>query len=161
MNVVFIDTAVDFIRTYADATHHGKEEDILFREMKKKQMSKEHTDQMNDLINDHKISRKMTRELVAAKEKWLKGEQSAFPTILEKLEFITNFYPVHIAKEDKNFFLPIMKYFSKAEQEAMLEEGRVFDRKMIHKKYDKTVTEFEIARKIIPPKRQPNWLDFM
>jgi len=26
---VFVDTAVDFIRIYADRTHHGKEEDIL------------------------------------------------------------------------------------------------------------------------------------
>ena len=25
----FVDTAVDFIRVYADRTHHGKEEDIL------------------------------------------------------------------------------------------------------------------------------------
>ena len=33
---VFVDTVVDFIRTYADRTHHGKEEDILFRELKKK-----------------------------------------------------------------------------------------------------------------------------
>jgi hemerythrin-like domain-containing protein len=30
---VFVDTTVDFIRTYADRTHHGKEEDILFREL--------------------------------------------------------------------------------------------------------------------------------
>ena len=28
---VFIDTAVDFIHTYADRCHHGKEEDILFK----------------------------------------------------------------------------------------------------------------------------------
>lgn len=28
---VFVDTAVDFIRNYADRTHHGKEEGILFR----------------------------------------------------------------------------------------------------------------------------------
>ena len=27
---VFVDIAVDFIRVYADRTHHGKEEDILF-----------------------------------------------------------------------------------------------------------------------------------
>ena len=26
---LFVDTAVDFIRTYADRTHHGKEEDNL------------------------------------------------------------------------------------------------------------------------------------
>ena len=31
---VFVDTAVDFIRTYADRTHHGKEEDILFRDLR-------------------------------------------------------------------------------------------------------------------------------
>jgi hemerythrin-like domain-containing protein len=30
VDTVFIDTAVDFIRIYADRTHHGKEEDILF-----------------------------------------------------------------------------------------------------------------------------------
>jgi len=35
-DTAFIDTAVDFIRTYADRCHHGKEEDIRFRELKKK-----------------------------------------------------------------------------------------------------------------------------
>ena len=33
---VFVDTAVDFIRMYADRTHHGKEEDILFRDLSKR-----------------------------------------------------------------------------------------------------------------------------
>ena len=31
VNTVFVDIAVDLIRVYADRTHHGKEEDILFR----------------------------------------------------------------------------------------------------------------------------------
>ena len=47
---VFVDTAVDFIRMYADRTHHGKEEDILFRELKKKQLSVEHQKIMDELI---------------------------------------------------------------------------------------------------------------
>ena len=38
---VFVDTAVDFIRTYADRTHHGKEEDILFRDLVKRDLSAE------------------------------------------------------------------------------------------------------------------------
>ncbi len=33
---VLIDTAVGFIRTYADRTHHGKEEEILFRDLAQK-----------------------------------------------------------------------------------------------------------------------------
>ena len=39
---VFIETSVDFIKTYADRCHHGKEEDILFRELKGKNVSDEH-----------------------------------------------------------------------------------------------------------------------
>ena len=33
----FINKAVDFLRTYADRCHHGKEEDILFRSLNEKQ----------------------------------------------------------------------------------------------------------------------------
>lgn len=32
---VFVDTVVDFIKTYADRTHHGKEENILFADLGK------------------------------------------------------------------------------------------------------------------------------
>ena len=39
LDPIFVDTVVDFIRTYADRTHHGKEEDILFRDLEKKSMS--------------------------------------------------------------------------------------------------------------------------
>ena len=38
---VFVDIAVDFIRVYADQTHHGKEEDILFRELNNKPLNAE------------------------------------------------------------------------------------------------------------------------
>jgi hemerythrin-like domain-containing protein len=34
---LFIDTIVDFIKIYADRTHHGKEEDILFRKLSDKE----------------------------------------------------------------------------------------------------------------------------
>jgi len=53
----FVDTAVDFIRVYADRTHHGKEEDILFRELRKKPLSNEDRLLMDELIEDHIFSR--------------------------------------------------------------------------------------------------------
>ena len=46
---VFVDITVDFIRTYADRTHHGKEEDILFRDLKQKELSKENRQLMKFL----------------------------------------------------------------------------------------------------------------
>ncbi|MBN2395442.1 MAG: hemerythrin domain-containing protein, partial [Candidatus Atribacteria bacterium] len=75
LNVEFIDVAVDFIRTYADRTHHGKEEEILFRDCAKKEMSKEDRYIMDGLIQEHQYSRNTLKELIAAKEKYLQGDR--------------------------------------------------------------------------------------
>ena len=158
---IFIDNAVDFIRTYADQTHHGKEEDILFRELEKKDISKEHEKIMKELINEHIFARKTTGELVEAKEKYVKGDKEAIKTIIDKINTLIGFYPKHIEKEDKHFFIPIMEYFNKEEQDAMLQEGQVFDRKMIHRNYNNFVIDFEKIRDIKPKTTKENWIDYM
>jgi hemerythrin-like domain-containing protein len=135
---VFIDTAVDFIRTYADRTHHGKEEDILFRDLAKKQLSPEHARIMGELVEEHKHSRKTVGRLVEAKERYMRGEDTS-QEVVALLQELAHFYPVHIQKEDKHFFYPCMAYFTKAEQDRMLQEFYEFDRKMIHEKYGKLV----------------------
>ena len=53
INQSFIDTALDFIQTYADRAHHGKEEEILFRDLSKKKLSDIDKRVMNELIQDH------------------------------------------------------------------------------------------------------------
>jgi hemerythrin-like domain-containing protein len=40
VNPNLIDVTIDFIRTYADHCHHGKEEGILFRELSKNGLQK-------------------------------------------------------------------------------------------------------------------------
>jgi hemerythrin-like domain-containing protein len=142
VDTVFIDTAVDFIRTYADRTHHGKEEDILFRDLAKRQLSPEHSRIMNELVEEHKYSREMVGKLVKAKERYLKGEDTA-QEVIGLLSELAQFYPVHIQKEDKHFFYPCMDYFTKEEQDKMLDEFYEFDRKMIHEKYLKVVNQME------------------
>ncbi|MEN6319711.1 MAG: hemerythrin domain-containing protein [Syntrophaceae bacterium] len=138
VDTVFIDTAVDFIRTYADRTHHGKEEDILFRDMKKKQLAPEHANIMNDLIEEHKYARQTVGKLVDAKDRYLQGEDTS-QAVVAYLKELAQFYPKHIEKEDKHFFYPCMEYFTKEEQDKMLSEFWEFDRKMIHEKYTKVV----------------------
>jgi len=128
-------SAVDFFRVYADRTHHGKEEKILFRELKKKDISTEHRAIMDRLIGDHVEARKRVGELSAAQT-----EDEAIAC----LEFIVDLYPRHIAKEDKEFFIPVMEYFNKEEQAAMLKEGMEFDGSMIHKKYEAIISELEL-----------------
>lgn len=53
INLEFIDLAVDFIRMYADRCHHGKEEDILFRDLNQKPLSGEHKQIVNELVEEH------------------------------------------------------------------------------------------------------------
>ena len=142
VDTAFIDTAVDFMRTYADRTHHGKEEDILFRDLVEKPLSPEHLRIMNELVEEHKYSRETVGKLVEAKERYLKGENTA-PEVIAYLKELAQFYPVHIQKEDKRFFFPCMEYFSKEEKDKMLDEFYEFDRKMIHEKYLKVVAQIE------------------
>jgi len=142
VNPLFIDTAVDFIRIYADRLHHGKEEDILFRDLMKKKLSPEHARIIDELMEDHRYARKTTGMLVDAKERYLKGENT-IEEVISLMKELARFYPVHIEKEDKHFFFPCQEYFSKEELDKMLAEFYEFDRKMIHEKYEKIVNRME------------------
>lgn len=134
---VFIDTVVDFIRTYADRTHHGKEEDILFKELEKKQLVEKDRKAMAELVQEHIDARKVVGELVEANRKYADGDRKQLDTIADKLEFLIGFYPEHIRKEDDLFFPDTERYFSQKELDEMLESFWDFDRKMIHEKYQK------------------------
>jgi hemerythrin-like domain-containing protein len=140
-NPLFIDIAVDFIRMYADKTHHGKEEDILFRDLEKKDLSPNHDKIMKELIEEHKWARSIVGNLVAAKELYVKGNIDALNNIIDLMIELVKFYPDHIKKEDKHFFIPVMSYFNKEEQDQMLQEFWEFDKTLIHLKYKKVVEE--------------------
>ena len=146
VDVEFLMVAVDFIRTYADRTHHGKEEDILFRELAKKQLSQEHEKTMNELVEEHVSGRRMVSNLVNARESYVKGNVGSLKDIVDCIKKLVSFYPAHIEKEDKHFFYPSLEYLSKQEQDDMLQEFLEFDRKLIHEKYEKLVEEFEKER---------------
>lgn len=142
VNPVIIDVMVDFIRTYADRTHHGKEEEILFRDLAQKELTADLKKTMQELLDDHVWGRKTTAQIVAAKEIYLSGNEEKLLEIIRLARELGSFYPKHIEKEDKHFFYPCQEYFSKSEQEKMLAEFWEFDRKMIHDKYNKVFDEF-------------------
>ena len=143
VDTAFIDDAIDFIRTYADLCHHGKEEGILFRDLAKKQLSPEYKKTMDELIQEHVLARKMVGRLVSAKESFARGESTALKDIEDRLQQLSDFYPAHIEKEDKHFFIPCMGYFTEQEQDNMLQEFCDFDKNVIHEKYKRVVEHLE------------------
>jgi hemerythrin-like domain-containing protein len=142
-DLLFIDTVVDFVRTYADRCHHGKEEDILFRELKKKSLAAEHLRLMEELVKEHVWGRETTKGLSLAGGRYAEGDRAALPEITRLMRELAGFYPVHIRKEDKSFFLPVMGYFSQEEKQAMLEEEFEFDRALIHERYREVAEKAE------------------
>ena len=138
-----INTGVDFFRTYADRTHHGKEENILFRELSAKRLSDEHKKMMELLIQEHLFARQSMGRLSDANHSYIEGDEQALEQIVNELSLLVKFYPEHIEKEDKHFFIPVMDYFSQDELQNMLEKFWEFDRIMIHEKYKRTVEEIE------------------
>lgn len=141
---VFIDTAVDFIRIYADKCHHGKEEDILFRDLNKKDLPRELKNIVSELIEEHKTGRKVVAELVEAKLRYIRSEKNALPAILNSLRYLTDFYPIHIEKEDRHFFIPCMEYFSIEEKDQMLKEEGEFDKNLIHQIYKAKIGDMKL-----------------
>ena len=140
---VFIDRVAGFIKNYADRCHHGKEEDILFRDLKAKGLSADLAQIMNELIEEHKVGRQMTRELLSAKEHCMADKSGSPQEVVARLQALTDFYPKHIEKEDKRFFYPCMELFDRMAKDAMLEEFWKFDRMLVHEIYENVVTDLE------------------
>lgn len=137
----FIDVTVGFLRNYADKCHHGKEEEILFRALESKQLSAGHKATLKRLLDDHVKARATVRSLIEAKEKYVNGDKRTLNAITKALEALAELYPAHITVEDKEFFIPVMGYFSREEQDEMVRQFLEFDRNIIHKEYKKIVDE--------------------
>ena len=143
----FLDVAIDFINTYVDRCHHGKEEDILLKELDRKMVADEHRRIMKEILEEHQQSRNAVKKLEEAKAKYLKGDRGSLSGIIRMMRFLVELYPHHIEKEDGHFFLPSMEYFSQEEKDAMLAQEYEFDRKLIHQTYIEKVTAAEARYK--------------
>ena len=75
---------VEFIREFGDATHHMKEEDILFAEMTKQLGKVAENLIQHGMLVEHDEGRMCVRELSAACERY-----AADPSVADKLEIIS------------------------------------------------------------------------
>ena len=147
-DIDFIDNCIDFIKTYADRCHHGKEEDILFKELEVKELKPNHKKLLKELVEEHKYAREITLKLLDVRNRYFNSNDEATKQILafeiyEYLKNLIDFYPNHIKKEDEEFFLPCMDYFTDKEKNEMIDKFWDFDRKLIHEKYKKVLEKYE------------------
>lgn len=142
-DVHFIGSWIDFIRIYADIGHHGKEEKILFRELENRPLTPSLKQMMEGLIDDHVRARKMVSELATALDRYADGDAEAFNQLVAVGKELVSLYPEHIRKEDQEFFIPAMDYFTKEEKDEMLKRFHEFDESLLHEHYRSVVETME------------------
>ncbi len=139
----FVDRLTDFMRTYADMTHHGKEEDILFRELGGRSLSPDHRRAMEELRGEHVTARRVVGSVSDANARYRSGQDSAADEVRRGLRRMVQLYPEHIRREDEDFFPAAMEYLEEGEDARLLEEFREFDREVMHEHYRRVVEELE------------------
>jgi hemerythrin-like domain-containing protein len=94
---------VRFFRLFADACHHGKEEDLFFPMLEQRGIPRE-GGPIGMMLSEHKLARELTRKMGDALEQFERGDadaQSRFcRTAREYLELLHQ----HIFKEDNVLF---------------------------------------------------------
>jgi hemerythrin-like domain-containing protein len=98
---------------------------------------------MKGLIDDHVQARKLVSELVSARDQHAQGDQASFERLMALGKELVDFYPAHIRKEDQEFFVPVMEYFTKEEKDEMLKRFQAFDESVVHEHYRSVVESME------------------
>ena len=116
----------------------------MFKELLAKEPDPAIAATTRDLISEHAWARDIVGRLVQAMDAYATDRAAALPGITGSLRQLLDFYPVHIRKEDKDYFKQAMDYFTPEEQAAMLAEFHEFDRALIHEHYRRVVERLEV-----------------
>ena len=118
-----------FLRGFADACHHGKEEDILFQRMTERGFSRE-SGPVAVMLHEHRVGRGHVSVLREAGDGT--GPLAAMETQLV-LEHAGAFIPLlrtHILKEDRILYPMAMRLLTGPEMDAMETEFEALEARM-------------------------------
>lgn len=95
-----LDQMIDFIRGYADAHHHGKEEKLLFQEIVKHLGPAGNKLVTHGMLVEHDLGRLYIQELKAAMDRVQAGDEESKLDLISNAIGYTHLLKRHIGKED-------------------------------------------------------------
>ena len=120
---------VEFMRTFADKCHHGKEEELLFPTLAHKGIPMQGCP-IGVLIAEHTHGRVLAKELAEAAEAYPSGEPAAKGAVVKSLRGIAALYPNHIWKEDYLLFPLTEKVLSIEEQQNLYRQFELVEERI-------------------------------
>lgn len=116
-----IDKIIDFIRTFADRCHHGKEEDLLFPAFEELGIPKE-GGPIGVMLSEHEMGRSYLRGMNDAFSRYRTGDEKASVDFVKNARGYISLLTDHIYKED-NILYPMGEMRLSMEKEKELLEN--------------------------------------
>ena len=113
--------ALDFIKTFVDYCHHGKEEDLLFPAMEEAGFPRD-GGPVGVMLMEHAQGREFVRALAAALERLKAGEAAAIKDVLRNASGYAELLTAHIFKEDQILYPMAMDALPEARWEVLRKE---------------------------------------
>jgi len=117
---------IDFMRSYADNCHHGKEEELLFPTLIEKGVPTQGCP-IGALKGEHIRGRSFTDLGAEGTELLKKGDPSGWESVRKGLEGIASLYPNYIWKEDFLLFPMTIKVMNAGELFKLTDKFDQFD----------------------------------
>lgn len=136
---------VDFIRRFADESHHGKEEDILFQLLVERGMPRENSP-LEIMFTEHETGRGYVREIDKASSRFLSGDKSARAEIIANGAGYARLLKDHIYKEDEVLYPMADKILSADDQRKLETEFHRVDERFGRERtrhYEDLVSDLE------------------
>lgn len=136
---------LDFIRTFADRCHHGKEEEFLFPMLEQRGIPKE-GGPIGMMLLEHEEGRKYVAGFARALEDFKKG-QNTWDQIQENAQAYIGFLRNHIPKEDNILYPQGAEVLNEADDQKLLVDFERIEKERIepgvHEKFHCLLKELE------------------
>jgi len=138
--------AVDFIQTFADRCHHGKEQNTLFPLMEERGILR-HRGPIAVMLLEHEQGRQFVKGLAEALARHEGGDRAAKSAIVENARGYSELLDQHIYKEDNILYPMGDKVLSHSDNKELLEKFEKIEKEIIgegkHNYYLHMIEELE------------------
>jgi len=125
----FVDVVLQFIRRFADACHHAKEEEVLFPAMADKGFPSD-DGPIAVMLEEHDIGRELVRKIQLARSNWDKDPQALRDFSVHCRQFI-DLLSNHISKENNILFPMARQHLSDHEAASLLVQAQQYETTVI------------------------------
>jgi hemerythrin-like domain-containing protein len=146
LNVVHFEKILDFLKEFVDKCHHGKEEDILFPDLKVHGLPKE-GGPIAVMLHEHQLGREHIKSINNAFIEYKSGNKQAITTIISASREYVELLRAHIEKENNILFMLADKTLNESEQSKIFDDFEKLETEKIglgkHEEYHKLLKDLK------------------